>query len=599
MWLPVLKAIAANLVVIISAFGFGTLLLRLLPDSFSRLTRSLCALIGGFGILGLLLFVVGYVSFMRWTIAVVLVAGVALAIRSRLHPFGVSVRPGIIPAGIVAFVLTITALSGLLEPVGDWNIDTVAYHLVGPKVWLRDGMVRPIPDNMNTSYPSTVEMVFASLYAFGGDRAPGLSATWTLAFFLAIAAAVGRRCGLDINGACWVAALIVTMPAVYHGSVGAFVDGIYAAFILAAIRVGLDATERKHFVAFGIFFGLAMATKYPALLALPALVFCVAWRGENGKTLRQMIPTASLTVAVACIVASPIYLKNWIFLGSPLYPPPAWVTKLLHVKYFSAEASRAFYQFNIERGKGHGRGILHLFTLPFNLTYHTADFSGAGGIGLAPLAFAPFGVLASWRDKFARRLALIAFLLLLLWFLTMQESRYLIHFYALNAVFAVLGWRYVLSVTGNRGRMLCATVVAISLGYGLFMIVKPQLAGLPAIFSARRAEQRRETHIPFVQSFDYLNHDPQFTKLLILDRSVPAYFSDKDYVKPFGQWGEQVFPDAATPAEILVRLNELHVSHVLDVQSTVSGFVVPTNYPGMVLEFERPGQRVYKVVGNR
>src|SRR5260370_15658434 len=129
MWLPVLKAIAANLVVIISAFGFGTLLLRLLPDSFSRLTRSLCALIGGFGILGLLLFVVGYLSFMRWTIAVVLVAGVALAIRSRLHPFGVSVRPGIIPAGIVAFVLTITALSGLLEPVGDWNIDTVAYHL--------------------------------------------------------------------------------------------------------------------------------------------------------------------------------------------------------------------------------------------------------------------------------------------------------------------------------------------------------------------------------------------------------------------------------------------------------------------------------------
>jgi hypothetical protein len=72
MWLPVLKAIAANLVVIISAFGFGTLLARLLPDSFSRLTRSVCHLIGGFGILGLILFVVGYLSFTRWTIGVVL-----------------------------------------------------------------------------------------------------------------------------------------------------------------------------------------------------------------------------------------------------------------------------------------------------------------------------------------------------------------------------------------------------------------------------------------------------------------------------------------------------------------------------------------------
>ena len=30
-------------------------------------------------------------------------------------------------------------------------------------------------------------------------------------------------------------------------------------------------------------------------------------------------------------------------------------------------------------GNGHGRGLLHFFTLPFNLTFHTADFSGAGG----------------------------------------------------------------------------------------------------------------------------------------------------------------------------------------------------------------------------
>src|SRR5947207_9299060 len=154
MWLPILKAIAANLVVIVSAFGFVTTLLRLLPDSFSRFTRFVCVLIGGFGLLGLILFVVGYLSFTRWTIGIILAAGVGLAIASKLRPWGVRGKPPIIPAAVIAFVLTMTALSGLLEPVGDWNIDTVAYHLVGPKVWLRDGIVRPIPDNMNTSYPS-------------------------------------------------------------------------------------------------------------------------------------------------------------------------------------------------------------------------------------------------------------------------------------------------------------------------------------------------------------------------------------------------------------------------------------------------------------
>jgi hypothetical protein len=596
MWIPVLRAIAANIVVLIAAFGFGTSLIRLLPDSFSRQTKSICAVIGGFGVLGLVLFVVGYLSFTRWTIGVVLAIGIAMAVLSKLRPWPIPRPIAIFPAAIIAVVLVMTALSGLLEPTGDWNVDSVAYHLVGPKVWVRNGIVRPIPDNMNTSYPSTVEMVFAGLYAFGGDRAPGFSGVWTLPLLLAIAASLGRRCGIDSKGAWWIAALVITMPSVYDASVGAFIDGIYAAFILAAVRTGLDAFEKRHFAAFGILCGLAMATKYPGLVALPALVFCAAWRPERRKNVRAMIPDAAITTAVACVVASPIYFKNWIFLGSPIYPPPAWVTHFLHVKYFPTEAIREFYAYNIRRGNGHGRGIIHFFTLPFNLTYHTADFSGAGGIGLAPLAFAPFGVFASWHEPFARRLALVGSLLLLLWFVTMQESRYLIHFYAISAVFAVIGWHFATSLTAKRGKILCAVVLAISFAYGLFMIAKPQMPDLWAFFSPARAEQRRQASIPFVESFDYLNHDPQVTRLLILDRSVVAYYSDKDYVKPFGQWGEQVFPDAATPAEILPKLNELHISHILDVQSTISGFRVPLDYPGLVLVFERPGQRIYRVV---
>src|SRR5437763_5579417 len=104
---------------------------------------------------------------------------------------------------------------------------------------------------MNTAYPCTVEMVFAGLSAFGGDRAPGFSAVWTLPLLLAIAASLARRCGLDSKGAWWAAALLVTMPTVYNASIGAFIDGIYAAFVLAAVRVGLDASEKKQYAAFG------------------------------------------------------------------------------------------------------------------------------------------------------------------------------------------------------------------------------------------------------------------------------------------------------------------------------------------------------------
>src|SRR6266513_6200081 len=98
MWIPVLRAIAANMVVAFAALGFGTLIVRLLPDSFSRHTKSICALIGGFGILGLVLFVVGHVSFTRATIGLILAIGIAMALFSKLRPWSIQRPTAIFPA---------------------------------------------------------------------------------------------------------------------------------------------------------------------------------------------------------------------------------------------------------------------------------------------------------------------------------------------------------------------------------------------------------------------------------------------------------------------------------------------------------------------
>jgi hypothetical protein len=63
------------------------------------------------------------------------------------------------------------------------------------------------------------------------------------------------------------------------------------------------------------------------------------------------------------------------------------------------------------------------------LTYHTANFHGAGGIGLCLLALAPFGIVAMRRNTFARSVVLLALLLTCTWFFTQQESRFLIPIY--------------------------------------------------------------------------------------------------------------------------------------------------------------------------
>jgi hypothetical protein len=54
--------------------------------------------------------------------------------------------------------------------------------------------------------------------------------------------------------------------------------------------------------------------------------------------------------------------------------------------------------------------------------------------------------------------------------------------------------------------------------------------------------------------------------------------------------------EAATPAEVLPKIDGLHPSHVLDVVSAESGFWIPANSQKYRLVFECPGQLVYEVV---
>jgi hypothetical protein len=83
--------------------------------------------------------------------------------------------------------------------------------------------------------------------------------------------------------------------------------------------------------------------------------------------------------------------------------------------------------------------------------------------------------------------------------------------------------------------------------------------------------------------------------VLILDRSVPPFYLDKDYRKPVGQWGELTLPGVATPADALAQVGKLHVTHVLDANSEVAPFQVNQPAAGLHLVFEGKDQRVYRV----
>lgn len=606
-----IRAVLATILLALAALGIGLWIRRLLPESFLDFDRLAFSWLGGLGTLGVLLFHLGQWKFTRGTIGIVLLAsavgGILILLRGRWgaadeegsRARGDGGRPPLIPVCVIGIVLLVTAVSGLAPVVGDWGADAVAYHYLGPKVWLRDGVVRPVADNCHTAFPAIVETNYGALMAFGGERAPGFSAVLTFSIFLMIVFSLARRCGLSSSEAWWATALAASMPAIYSGAHTGFVDAVYAAFVLAAARIGLDARRGREYAAFGIFCGFALGTKYTGLVAAPILIFCtmVLWAREAACERRGLglIRGAGLAAGVAALVAAPFYLRNWILLGSPIYPPPPFLAKIFHAKYLPADVTDYFYAYIRNRGRGMGRGLGAYLLLPIRLTYHTANFHGAGGIGLAGLALGPFGLIAARRDRFVQALALMAVLLATAWFVTQQESRFLIQVYALGAIFAVMGWRYVLAQRLRISALLCAAVVGTSILYGLFMIARGRAVDMHAAISPGFADEFRRERIDYLESFEFLNRNASVRRVLILDRSVMPFYCDKPYLKVTGQWGEVVVPDGTDMGRVLGRAGELGISHVLDVSSEISGFRVPDGAPGLTLVFAAPRQRVYRV----
>jgi len=599
-----LQAALGLLLVALAAAGAGFPLFNRLGIAFHPWERVAFSLLGGWGLFSLALYLIGQIVFMRWIIFVVTFGFAALGLRflwvvwRQREVAGPWVeRQSLLPAAIVIFILLVTAVAGLAPVAGDWGSDTVAYHLLGPKVWLRTGVIRPVADNCHTAFPQTAETMYAALFAIGGPSAPCFADFFTFGLLLAVAASLGMRCGLDAPGGWWVAAIVATTPAAFAGAHLAFVDGLYAAFFLAAVRTALDAKNPFEWTSFGVFRGLLLATKYTGLLAVPVLAVGLVFLRRRSQQENAERTSEGLAFAgtATLLVAAAYYIRNWVLLGCPIYPPPPGLVHLCHAKYLSAQAVQDFHRYILQRGAGLGRGPLALLLLPFNLTYHTANFHGAGGIGLVPLGLAPIGIFAMRKSVTTKFLAILAVLLTLAWFLTQQESRFLISVYVMAMVLGVIGWRNCQMIGGRIERAAAGLLVVVSLLYGVFMIVKGEADSIRTVFSPSYAAKRHAEYVPYAESFEFLNHDPSVNDVLILDRSVPPFYLDKDYVKPVGHWGELSVTGVTSPAQAVEAAGKLRVTHVLDVNSEVAPFQVRQPASGLHLVFEAKNQRVYRV----
>lgn len=599
-------AIACS-VIVASAASLGILLPGKFGNDLSRSEELALRFLAGIGLLGLTLFLVGN---WRWTKPVVwsilLIPLLVNAIASLALGKNVVFRNGAAwPRGRgsmwnVVWIAAMVphAISAFAVPVGNVGNDAISYHLLGPVVWQRTEVVRPVLDHSHTAFPATIEMLYGAGMLLGNARVPGLLGV-VLAIVLLVqvggfAGMLGTQKGSIAGLAMSIAA---TMPVVIWSAEAGFIDIPYAAFCLAAARIAFSSVEARSFIVAGLFLGFAAGTKYTGLINIALVALVVLLCPATLLSYKTRLKYVCAAGVVALIICSPWYLRNFLMLGTPIYPPLPVLSRHLHVRAFPVDAAQAFEAYIRERGKGYGRSLFALLMLPLNFTYRPGGFHGAGGIGLAPLAFVPIAFRSIRRNRTSLAWLIWGTAFTIAWFFTQQEARFLIPVLAVAAALAALGADYLWNNTRSIvTQSLVTAILGFSIAYGILTDLHTNGERIESVFSTR-AEARREMEIPVKDAFQYLNSSPDVSRVLVLNRYLPSYYLHKPYVKIRGQYGEEPIEGIEDTNSALNHIGHLHVTHVLDVRGLFgTDFELKEPASFMKLEYSSPNVRIYRVV---
>ena len=294
------------------------------------------------------------------------------------------------PAWIPWFAVSaavLTFLLALAPPVEAF--DALLYHLTVPAWWLKDGGLRLV--NMpHYWFPSLVEGMFVWPLAFGKDSVPQLI-HFVFALLTILMAWDWTRTLWSPKAAWWTIAVFLSMPSFTWLAAWAYTDLALAFYSLGALyalwKWKLNSDPRW-LVICGAMTGFAMGIKYTSFVLPIALFALVLWWSR--KRILDSVKPVGLFAGIALLVASPWYLRNWIWTGNPFYPfvfgGPYW------------DAFRASWYAGT--GTGIGWNLFGIASLPFVTMLGYLDVNYFDGrFGPLFLVLSPIVLWIWWKSR--------------------------------------------------------------------------------------------------------------------------------------------------------------------------------------------------------
>lgn len=215
------------------------------------------------------------------------------------------------------FILVTLILAGLvcLTPPLAW--DAQLYHLFMGKLALAQGRLTPPPDILSMNYPSLIEMVYLMAMTLKGDGGTGLIHIGYLVLLLGALFAFSERF-ISRKVGWFAGTLLLAVPSFLLVSTWQYNDTaltFYTFGAFYALWLAKENLNERWFVLVGAFAGMSLGMKYTAF-TIPLALMVLMWLARKRLELKHWL----LFLGACGLTASPWYLRNWIWMGNPVYP---------------------------------------------------------------------------------------------------------------------------------------------------------------------------------------------------------------------------------------------------------------------------------------
>ncbi len=531
------------------AIGAAALSRVLWPDwrAYERLALELTAGIGLTALLLAALALAGRFAHAPLVLAAIIAAGIARAFyvrRYRLappssHP---SATPSQRPISLVAAAVAVTALLatlGAIAPITD--DDALAFCVPCARHIAETGRLEVWSDQARAMFPQSQMLLLALVMRMGGDRLGAVTALQWLLCIGVMSALARRVCDRPDHVATAVVLALGAPVVAFQVASGKEDLLMLAATLGTACLLAVDLTAAT-LAAAGLFAGLAAGAKYSGL---GVAIAAVAWTAASSRDARWR--SAAMVAGAAALAGGLWYALNLWRFGNPVAPLVVGAAGTHFDARLASDFSALF---------GAGRGPLSFLLAPFDLFVRPSLFAGRGNLFNALAYAGAAGVLLAPTRGRQAALFVIAAVLYIGWFFSLQNARLLLPAAALLAPSAAD--RLVPLVRRYRGlRPVAAIAVVLSLcivaAVGLLRLQR--YASDPATYLER--ESQRYADMRWMNShLDPARHRVASSVKVIGYLEVPSLVLD-----PTRQL--EISPaDFSTPETLIAALERRHITHL-------------------------------------